>query len=122
MKPGLLLLTSGTPNRRRWPRYKLDLRVRILNALTAKFPEFHGRATELNQGGLTLFAFRELQLGEKLAIEFVPPQADRPVRVRGCIRNRNGYGYGVEFITENDSDQYNVGQLETTLRELAPAQ
>lgn len=92
----------------------------MLNSAPARFAVFHGRATELNGGGLRLFALRELRVGEELAIEFIPPHADRPVRVRGCIRNRNGYGYGVEFITENDSDQYNVGQLKSTLQAMAP--
>jgi hypothetical protein len=36
-----------------------------------------------------------------VALEFTPPYAGPPIRVRGTVRNRAGYRYGVEFLIEN---------------------
>jgi len=34
------------------------------------------------------------------------------------VRNRAGYRYGVEFITESDDDYENVNRIETILRSM----
>ncbi len=105
------LLSCGATPRRRWPRYKVYAPVRVIPERPTKAPTVLGRGTELNQGGMTLLAAIELAVGDQVAVEFTPPCADAPVNLRCFVRNRYCYTYGLEFITENDTDYQNVGQL-----------
>ncbi len=57
----------------------------------------------------------ELAIGAQVAVEFTPPCSGQPVRVRCFVRNRQRDTYGLEFITENDSDYESVAQIEATL-------
>jgi hypothetical protein len=67
---------------------------------------------------MAIFAGVELSTDEQVAVEFTPPYSGQPIRVRGFVRNRSGYTYGVEFITENDADYTNVWQLQSILKTL----
>ena len=57
---------SGFETFRRWPRYRLDIPVRLVVNKSNKTAIVQGRGNELNEGGLTLFA----------GIELVPDEAD----------------------------------------------
>ena len=106
-------------NTRRWPRYKMDVPVRVIKQGVAKVSIVQGRGSELNNGGLAVFAGTELSIGEQVQVEFTPPYTGQPIRVRCFVRNRNGYRYGVEFITENDEDYENANRIETVLKSMA---
>jgi hypothetical protein len=112
----LVLPQQGYETVRRWPRYKVDVPVRMIAQRPTKVAIVQGRGKELNRGGLAVFAGVELSIDEQVAVEFTPPYSGQPIRVRAFVRNRNGYTYGVEFITENDTDYKNVGLLESILR------
>jgi len=101
---------------RRWRRYKIDVPVRLIAQRPTKVVIVLGRGGELNVGGMAVLAGIELSIGEQVAVEFTPPYAGQPVRVRGFVRNRKGYTYCIEFITENDTDYVNVWQLESILK------
>ncbi len=103
---------------RRWPRYNIDVPVRLIAQRPTKVAIVQGRGKELNRGGIAVFAGIELSLNEQVAVEFTPPYSGQPIRVRAFVRNRSGYTYGIEFITENDTDYKNVGQLESILQTL----
>jgi len=62
---------------------------------------YGGRGNELSEGGMAVTAGAELRPGREVAIEFTPPYTSVPIRVRGTVRNRTGYRYGVEFLTES---------------------
>ena len=57
----------------------------------------------------------ELAIGAQVAVEFATPYSGQAVRIRCFVRNRQRYTYGLEFITENDSDYESVAQVESTL-------
>jgi hypothetical protein len=52
-----------------------------------------GRLIEISKGGMSLYAAIPLQPGDSLEIECPPPYAP----LRGIIRTRDGYCFGVEF-------------------------
>jgi len=106
------------PVRRRWPRYKLDVPIRLIAPKGDKISIVPGRGNELNEGGMEVFGGMELAIDEKVAIEFTPPYTGQPIRVRGCVRNRRGYTYGVEFLLENDEDTENVALIRAMLSAL----
>jgi hypothetical protein len=101
---------------RRWPRYTIDVPVRLIAQRPTKVAVQQGRGRELGCGGIAVFVGIELSLGEQVAVEFTPPYSGQPIRVRGFVRNRSGYTHGIEFIAENDADYENVGQLESILK------
>ncbi len=81
-------------NTRRWTRHEVDLPVRVFaRGISQAVP---GRGTELGAGGMALYAGLEVQTSQTLEIEFV---AASHARVAGVIRNRQGYCFGLEFVT-----------------------
>ena len=108
---------QGYATRRRWPRYKMDVPVRVIKGLT-NVTIVQGRGSELNNGGMAIFAGTELSIGDQVLVEFTPPYTGQPIRVRCFVRNRAGYRYGVEFITENDDDYESVNRIETVLKSM----
>jgi hypothetical protein len=106
---------SSYSNLRRWPRYKLDVPIRLIAPKGDKISIVQGRGHELNEGGMAVFGGMELSLDEEIAVEFTPPYTGQPIRVRARVRNRNGYKYGVEFLLETDGDYEAVGQIRAVL-------
>jgi hypothetical protein len=90
---------------RRWPRYQLDVPVRVIVRAQAKVVILDGRGNSLSLGGMAMYAGAELKLGDQVAVEFTPAYSSPPVRVDAVIRNRSGYYYGLEFLTATNSQQ-----------------
>jgi hypothetical protein len=109
------------PVKRRWPRYQINVPVRVITQPPRKVAVVEGRGRELNVGGMAVFVGTELSIDDQVAVEFTPPYSGQPIRVRCFVRNRSGYNYGVEFITENDADYGNVSQIQTVLQALGSA-
>ena len=103
---------------RRWPRYKLDLPVRVIADKRGKTVIVQARGNELNEGGLAIFAGTELREDEEIAVEFTPPYSGTPIRVRCVVRDRKGYMYGLEFLTQTIEDNESVEQIRFVLRGL----
>ena len=96
----------------------MDVPVRVITQGLTKVAIVQGRGSELNNGGMAVFAGTELAIGTQVLVEFTPPYSNNPIRVRCFVRNRSGYRYGVEFITESDDDYQSVHQIESVLRSL----
>jgi hypothetical protein len=88
-------MTPSPSNSRRWPRNQVDLQVYVLLRDGESIVVVPGRLTELSEGGMALYAGINLQPGDLLEVEFPTRQA----RALGRIRNREGYCFGVEFVT-----------------------
>ena len=111
----VVLPESGHAMERRWPRHKIDVPVQVVTHGPANVVIIQGRGSELNCGGMAVSGRVELAIGAQVAVEFTPPCSGQPVTVRCFVRNRQGYTYGLEFVTENDSDYESVAQVESTL-------
>lgn len=99
---------------RRWPRYKVSVPVRVFTHIPMNVAE--GWGTALNCGGMTLRGGIALTVGEQVEVEFTPPSLPQALRLRCFVRDHDGDGFGLEFITENDDDYAAVGRLEATLQ------
>jgi hypothetical protein len=64
-----------------------------------------GRALDISEGGMQIFAGLELRADDPVQVEFTPPYSSSPVRVSAVVRHRRGYNYGVEFRSEALSDR-----------------
>lgn len=86
-------------NTRRWPRKPVDLQVLVVLRDGESKVFVPGRLTEISKGGLALCAGINLQPGDPLEVELPAPYS----RVKGTIRSRDGYCFGVEFLTSLSS-------------------
>jgi len=108
-------------NRRRWERYPFDASVRVV-VDQSKVNQSDGttivdaRGVHFSEGGLCLFAAANLPVGSHIKVEFKDPHTDEPVRVRGKVRNRSVYLYGVEFLSDKFEDRQQLARLSAGLR------
>jgi hypothetical protein len=57
-----------------------------------------GYTINLSEGGLYLFAATNLQVESEIEVEFRPPGKNKTVRIRGIVRRRALYLYGIELL------------------------
>lgn len=105
---------------RKWERFRLDLPLRLV-VHRDKTTIVNGRGSDISEGGLLIFAGVELKEGEEIFVEFTPPYSGDPIRVRGIVRNRTGYKYGVEFLWNSPEEQGETVRFRKLLRLSASA-
>ena len=89
----------GGRDLRRNPRYKLDVRVRLIIHNGNGNQVVHGRGTDISETGMAIFVPHNMSADDRAEIEFTLPYSRQPQRVVINVRNRSGYRYGVEFMT-----------------------
>ena len=87
---------AASANTRRWDRLPVDLPVRVVTSKGFSTTVVEGRGTELSQGGMVLYAGILLNPGDLLEIEFDAPLHSHMTAI---VRSRNGFCFGLEFIT-----------------------
>ena len=90
------IIDNMSETTRRWPRVPVDLPVRVVTSKGFSTTVVEGRGTELSEGGMVLYAGILLNPGDLLEIEFETPT---PSRLTAIVRSRNGFCFGLEFIT-----------------------
>jgi PilZ domain len=88
--------TMPTSVTRRWERLPVDLPVKVFTSKGFSTTVVEGRGTEISQGGMVLYAGILLNPGDLLEVEFGMPTASR---LTAIVRSRNGFCFGLEFIT-----------------------
>jgi hypothetical protein len=116
MSVNVVVTESQFLQTRRFRRYKLDVPVRVVVQAEGKVRIIDGRGNELNEGGLAVQAGVELSVDERVEVEFTPPYSGEPIRARGVVRNRDGYRYGVEFLTDTPEDCESVMDIRVALQ------
>lgn len=89
---------------RRWQRYRLNLPIRLIVTRDDGTRIADGRANDISEGGMLIFAGIELRGEDRVSVEFTPPYSSAPLRAPGIVRHRRGYNYGVEFRLESAAD------------------
>ena len=87
---------SNSAPARRWERMPVDLPVKVFTSKGFSTTVVEGRGTEISQGGMVLYAGILLNPGDLLEVEFGMPTASR---MPAIVRSRNGFCFGLEFIT-----------------------
>ena len=87
---------SNSAPTRRWERMPVDLPVKVFTSKGFSTTVVEGRGTEISQGGMTLYAGILLNPGDLLEVEFDMPTASR---MPAIVRSRNGFCFGLEFIS-----------------------
>jgi hypothetical protein len=91
-------------NRRRWERHPFDVALRVVVDHSPDQTAVDARGVRLSEGGICLFAAANLPVGSQVKVEFKNPDTDKSIQVRGKIRNRSVYLYGVEFLSDKLGD------------------
>ncbi|HZU30552.1 MAG TPA: PilZ domain-containing protein [Candidatus Angelobacter sp.] len=106
---------------RRWQRYRLNVPISVIFVHDGGTKIVSGRGNDMSEGGVLVFAGMELKTGDEVAIEFMPPYSQGPVRARGIVRHRRGYNYGVEFLMESAAEKEQIERFRGLLRLAAGA-
>ncbi len=102
-------MTPAESNTRRWERQQVDLPVSVVVLNGVSRIVIPGRATEISEGGMALYAgMIHPKRGDLVEVEFqIPSHA----RVAAMIRNRACFSFGLEFLTPVVTDSRTVSQL-----------
>lgn len=99
------------PERRQRARQLLNTSVRLITEAGA----LQALGINISEGGMGLFTVAHLSVGSRIEVEF--PTADRPtsfMRIRGTVRYRALYLYGVQFLRDQSQDSVDDDQQERT--------
>jgi len=83
--------------KRRWQRYDVKIPVKISIGVDGKPLTFSGEASNVSIGGMALFTTRHLEPGTSLVMVLILPYSSEELKLRGVVRNRNGFTHGIEF-------------------------
>jgi hypothetical protein len=109
-------MVANYVQKRRWPRYQISVPIIVVVRRAGKTVLANGRGTELNEGGMAIFASTELRPGDEVEVSFTPPYGSTPIEVRCMIRNRSGYTYGAEFLSGTPAEAESVAQIRQVLQ------
>ena len=90
---------------RRWPRYPVDLPLRVRVATLAGHEFMLGHGRDVSQGGMALYVPAELEVGYTVVLELILTGSKKPLTLRAQIKNRTGFRYGVEFLDPTPEQQ-----------------
>ena len=100
---------------RRWQRFRLNMPVRLIVLRDNSTRITDGRANDISDGGLLIFAGFELKMGDTVHVEFTPPFSGEAVRARGVIRHRRGYNYGIQFQSQTPMEEDQIRKFRNLL-------
>src|SRR5579872_1498807 len=90
--------TDGLIDARQYPRFNLDIDVKIYSRLSGRV---NGRSVDISETGLAALLTIEISLNQVVRLEFKLPQG--LMSVRALVRQRNAFRYGFQFV-EPDSE------------------
>jgi c-di-GMP-binding flagellar brake protein YcgR len=94
--------TASFSKTRRWRRYRVEVRVKVV---LANRGAVYGQGSDISEGGMALFIPTELEPGQTIRAELTLPYCREKASLRGVIRNRDGFRYGVEFSVMSDHEK-----------------
>jgi len=86
---------------RRWPRYEIDLPVRIIALNGMLTTPVNGRGHEISRAGMAVQAPVKVEPGDLMQLQL---PTSEPSRVVAVVRNRSGNRVGLEFVSQLPPD------------------
>ena len=96
---------------RREPRHNVDFRVLVLFSKDGSTETNNGHGSDLSEGGISVYASTELQEGMHVQLELTLPYSRRVLRIEAVVRNREGYRYGLQFLTLSSSQRQEIARF-----------
>ncbi len=100
---------------KRFPRFNIDFQLTAATAEGGAGPIIRGRSCDISIGGIGAVMLGELVEGQVVTLSFVLPIVHQRVRVRAHIKHRNGFRYGMEFLTLSAPDRKAIERLSDLL-------
>jgi len=82
---------------RRWTRYKIEVRLKILFPGDSRQGPAYGRANSLSRGGIGAYIPVTIPVGTTVTLEMTFPYSATEARLDAIIRTCEGFRYGLEF-------------------------
>jgi PilZ domain len=95
-------------NKRRYPRYPLDVRVSVSVFRAEGLSHLWGRSTELGADGIGSTLTGDLEPGEVVSMEFQLPLSASALKLRAIVRYRYGLHYGFEFLAITQEQRHSI--------------
>lgn len=83
---------------RRWPRYKIDVRLKVSITGGGDDSVAFGRGNSLSHGGMGAYIPCAIPVGAKIFLEVSFPYSQAEARVAAVVRSCEGFRYGLEFV------------------------
>lgn len=101
------VLTPHQDGVRRWERFPVDIRLKASFKRNGMPLAIFGRGSDVSQGGMAAYIPAELAVGTNVELELSLPyvSGEQPIRIGAAVRNRNGFRYGLEYVTLSDADK-----------------
>lgn len=96
---------ESSEEQRNHPRFRVDIRLKVITGIATNSKAYFGRGSDISEGGMRVFVPADLKVGESVTLELALPYTDRKVLVRGVLRNRMGFSYGVEYSASTTQDE-----------------
>ena len=93
---------------RRFPRYSIDVAVRVSTVKNSQKCTYSGRGSELSEGGMAAYIPAELDLGDRVSIDMMLPYSREALAIEAIVRNRSGFRYGMEFKQITDAQRHSI--------------
>lgn len=106
-----MLVETPAEYQRRTPRYKLDLRAKVIYRRNGLNQSALARGQDVSEGGMSMFVPIDFLKDDALEVEFTLPQSRLPLRVRAVVRNSDGHRYGLEFLDLSDAQRQEITRM-----------
>jgi hypothetical protein len=87
---------------RRWPRHRIDVRLKVLFSEGGTEKSAFGRGNNLSYGGMGAYIPCAIPLGASVLLDVGFLYSPLAVTVKAVIRNCEGFRYGLEFQEISD--------------------
>src|SRR5215470_4835178 len=85
-------------NSRRWPRHRIDVRLKVTFNDGGNKKTAFGRANNLSQGGLGAYIPCAIAVGTNVDLDVSFPYSPVELNVKAIVRSCEGFRYGLEFV------------------------
>lgn len=109
--PGIaedMRVESSAEQPRRTPRYKLDLRAKIVYRRNGLNQSAMARGQDVSDGGMAMFVPIDFHKDDTIEVEFTLPHSRLPLRIQAVVRNKDGHRYGVEFLNLGEAQKQEI--------------
>ena len=102
---------NQSEQQRRTPRYKLDLRTKIVYRRNGLNQSAMARGQDVSCGGMAMFVPIEFRKEDTIEVEFTLPHSRLPLRIQAVVRNTDGHRYGLEFLNVTDAQKQEIVRM-----------
>ena len=103
--------TLSGRERRRFPRYPIDVPVKVTRSTDHGPQVYLGRGTNMGQGGIQALVATELTNGEHVIVEVTLPYNSQLLKLEAIVCNRFGYNYGLQFLPMGPTEEAQIRRV-----------